>query len=500
MERQLSEQRQNREVSDDLALRLAEREEQSREEMERLRLIQDDYDKLTLSMKEEKDGRERDRIFYGRETRDLEMKHKRSIESKEEHVKALNVELTQIKTQLEARENDYKKLQTMISKIEDEHKELGHSHINDTAALELEIDRLSRDGERYERDITQLRKEQERKDKLMIEREKELNEANNENRELSLQLNSESQSNIYNNERIHSSQQQYQEALEEVTRLKDRLQESDSRLMREEKGLNQSESQYKQQITERNTLLLSVYQYMEKIIGVEKNRKNSDARPYNNFNAFHENLISKMKSISNIQLKFDKKSKDIENVWVEKFANLKKQVDSRWKQLERLEVSIKSASDLHKQWRLRANEKTRELDELKQSYNEIMIQLSNAKSKSLSPSIDSNTEVKSLTARANTAERRLNITQNQLNQAEEKLIEARNKIIESDNKWANRAKEFEARMKAAEEKVKRERQGAKDRVYDLEKNIDNLNKQIDGANKRNTTLQTLVRSSSQHSS
>ena len=286
IERQMMDMRQTREISDDLALRLAEREEESRKELEQLRQLEFDYESLATSMKEEKDGRERDRIFYGREKRDMEMEHNRAIEHKTTMCQDYQTQLHQLRSQLSAREEDYQKLQTRMKKVLSEHQELGDSHTNDRATLELEIERLERDAERYIADIEELRSELERKDKMLEERERGLHGSNVENRELSYQLKAESQTNAYNIEKLHTSQQQYQDALEEVTRLRDRLKEVDSRLMREEKGVNMSESQYKQQVTERNTLLLTIYQYMEKLVG-HSDRRQSDARPYNNFNAFH---------------------------------------------------------------------------------------------------------------------------------------------------------------------------------------------------------------------
>ncbi|TIB90893.1 hypothetical protein E3Q06_00136 [Wallemia mellicola] len=494
IERQMTELRQTREVSDDLALRLAEREEQSRQEYEQLRQLEHDYDVLASSMKEEKDGRERDRIFYGREKRDIEMENERTLEHKTTICQEYQTEVHQLRSQLSVREEDYQKLQQRMRKMVSEHQELGDHHTNDRATMEMEIERLERDAEKYLADINQLRAELERKDSILEKRNMSLNEANNENRELSYQLKAELQTNEYNIERLHTSQQQYQDALEEVTRLKDRLKEMDSRLMREEKGVTMSESQYKQQVTERNTLLLTIYQYMEKLVGPThgQDRRDSSARPYNNFNQFHENLITKMRVISSLEMKFDKRAKEIETNWMTKFASLRKQVEGKWKQIDGLESSVKSASEVHKQWRMKSNEKSREVDELKHQYNDLMTQLASAKSRAGQSSNDS-TEIKSLTARATTAERKLNITQNQLTQVENKLVEARNKIIDSDNKWSTRAKEFETKMKAAEDKVRRERLGAKDRVTDLEKNIENLNKQIEGATKRNTTIQGLTK-------
>ena len=77
-------------------------------------------------------------------------------------------------------------------------------------------------------------------------------------------------------------------------------------------------------------------------------------------------------------------------------------------------------------------------------------------------------EVRALTARATTAERRINILQNQLAAHEEKMATMNERTTVADNKWENRVKEYEARLKQAEEKIKRERQGGKERVLELE--------------------------------
>ncbi len=80
-------------------------------------------------------------------------------------------------------------------------------------------------------------------------------------------------------------------------------------------------------------------------------------------------------------------------------------------------------------------------------------------------------EVRSLTARAQNAERRAMNLQNQLLQAEEKLTTVNQKTTAADSKWESRVKEFESRLKTADEKIKRERQGGKERAQELENQL-----------------------------
>ncbi len=122
------------------------------------------------------------------------------------------------------------------------------------------------------------------------------------------------------------------------------------------------------------------------------------------------------------------------------------------------------------------------------------------------PGSDS-TEIRSLTTRAQNAERRLNNAQNQLLSTEEKLATVSQKTVLADNKWEARVKEYEARLKAAEERVKRERQGSKERVLELENSLKcvfvcswvisliicrGLQRQLDIAQKRNALLNELT--------
>ena len=80
-------------------------------------------------------------------------------------------------------------------------------------------------------------------------------------------------------------------------------------------------------------------------------------------------------------------------------------------------------------------------------------------------------ELRSMTSRAMTAERRLNVAQNQLVIAEEKLAQAGQSTVTATTKWEARVKEYESRIKATEEKYKRERQGGKERATELENNL-----------------------------
>ena len=124
-------------------------------------------------------------------------------------------------------------------------------------------------------------------------------------------------------------------------------------------------------------------------------------------------------------------------------------------------------------------------------------------------------EIRSLTARAQNAERRAINLQNQLLQSEEKLTAVNQKTAAADTKWDARVKEYETRLKAAEEKVKREKQGGKERAQELDNQLKyvsvvaspmaqnvlilivrnrSLQRQLELANKRTSTLNEIIES------
>lgn len=166
--------------------------------------------------------------------------------------------------------------------------------------------------------------------------------------------------------------------------------------------------------------------------------------------------------------------------------DLRKQLDHRWKQIDKFEASVKTFAEIKTTWRRKLASREGELEAVKvhfviliiafqlilkypQTTNaEMALQLANIKRPGQTTDA---MEVRSLSTRAANAERRLNNAQNQLLATEEKVAAMNQRSAAADAKWEARVKEYEARLKAAEERVKRERQGGKERVTELESNL-----------------------------
>jgi len=277
----------------------------------------------------------------------------------------------------------------------------------------------------------------------------------------------------------------------DVMAYKAKVAELEQRLSKDQRMLLSAESQYRDQLTERNTLLLTIYQYMDKILGVDKTPKKSgqaETKPFTNFGVFHDNLITRLKALSQIQLQFDQRCKEVEGRFTEKLNDMRKQLDHRWKQIDKFEASVKAYAETKVTWRRKLAAKEGELEAIKATNREMAIQLSGIKRPGQSDAM----EVRSLTTRAANAERRLNNAQNQLLATEEKVAAMNQKSATADAKWEARVKEYEARLKAAEERVKRERQGSKERVAELENNLKGIQRQFDLAQKRNQQLAEVI--------
>lgn len=80
---------------------------------------------------------------------------------------------------------------------------------------------------------------------------------------------------------------------------------------------------------------------------------------------FHDNLITRLKALSQIQLDFDKQCKETEARFNEKFNEMRKQMESRWKQLDKFETSVKAIVEAKSAWRRKMSAKEGEIDALK---------------------------------------------------------------------------------------------------------------------------------------
>ncbi|KAH8978057.1 hypothetical protein EDB92DRAFT_1912417 [Lactarius akahatsu] len=438
----------------------------------------------------EREARERAEAELDKAHRDFESdmrRSRRTFEAHEASAQTAQADLARVQALLSQREADVSALQAALSTQETAAKTQGEHATTARFSLQLEADRLKRDLERLEDELTRARKDLHERETRMRERDGVIDTLHAENRELSAQLASQTQARLNATDKLDLVQSSLSTAEADAASLRARAQELEQRLSKDQRSLLTVENQYRDQLTERNTLLLTIYQYMDKILGVDKTPKKggqAETKPYTNFGIFHDNLISRLKSLSQIQLDFEKRVKEAEARYTEKLNEIRKSLDHRWRQLDKFETSVKQCADTKTTIRRKLSAKEGELESAKSTLSDLTAQLAILKR----PTPGDSNEVKALMIRANNAERRLANAQNQLAAAEEKMAAMNQKTTVADGKWEARVKEYETRLRAAEEKVKRERQGYKERVLELENQIRSLQRQRELADKRNQQL------------
>ncbi|KAI0684015.1 hypothetical protein BC835DRAFT_1294342 [Cytidiella melzeri] len=452
-------------------------------------------EKLVAEMQRERSNRERlesERDKLQRDHDESVRQSKRALDAKESALQSALNDLARSQALLSQRESDLSAVQSALQDMEKESRKLGESHTTARFSLQLEVDRLRRDVERLEDELARARKDLDDREGKGRDRESILDRLHADNRDLSTQLAAQTQARLNMSEKLDNVQASLKSTEAEAAALRTKVTELEQRLSKDQRSLLTAESQYRDQLTERNTLLLTIYQYMDKILGVDKTPKKNGAaetKPFTNFSVFHDNLIARLKALSQIQLDFDKRCKEVEAKYAEKLSEMRKQLDSRWKQIDKFESSLKTLAEAKGAWRKKLAAKDGEIEALKTTNTELQGVISSSSRKS---GTGDTMEVRALNARAATAERRIVVLQNQLAASEEKIAAIGEKTTVADSKWENRVKEYEARLRQAEEKIKRERQGGKERALELETQAKSYQRQLDLAQKRIQQLNDLM--------
>lgn len=177
------------------------------------------------------------------------------------------------------------------------------------------------------------------------------------------------------------------------------------------------------------------------------------------------------------------------------YSALKRQHDSRMRQLDQFETTIKLATDTQRQWRARLTTKQGEVESARETASELQKQISSLKQRASIAGTTPGTITEHTKAvnRASHLEKRLVATQTQLKTAEEKLNEAKVKVAAAEGSWQARLRELQERNRELEEKVKRERQGAKERMNELMVQVTNLKEQVEASDRRGKQLDSVIK-------
>jgi DNA repair exonuclease SbcCD ATPase subunit len=228
---------------------------------------------LVEEVNNERDARERAESQLDKANRDFDSEMRRSRRAHEAHeasTQTTQTELARVQALLGQREADVSALQTALSAQEAAAKTQGEHATTARFSLQLEADRLKRDLERLEDELARARKDLHERETRMRERDGVIDTLHAENRELAAQLAAQTQARLNATDKLDLTQSNLSTAEIDVVSLRTRVQELEQRLSKDQRSLLAAENQYRDQLTERNTLLLTIYQYMDKILGVDK--------------------------------------------------------------------------------------------------------------------------------------------------------------------------------------------------------------------------------------
>ena len=202
---------------------------------------------------------------------DAELRKERRLrEGKESALQSALNDLARAQSLLDQRETDLQAVQSVLQTLEAESKKAGETHTTARFSLQLETDRLKRDLERVEDELARARKALDEQENKGRDRDGALDKLHAENRELASQLAAQTQAKLNLSEKLDGAQADLRTSEGELAALKAKVTELEQRLSKDQRSLLAAETQYRDQLTERNTLLLTIYQYLDKILGVDK--------------------------------------------------------------------------------------------------------------------------------------------------------------------------------------------------------------------------------------
>ena len=375
---------------------------------------------LVDDLKDEERQREQMHTEYASRHAGTDARTQRALDAKDEQIAALEQQLQDGRREQAQHERDYARLQRAL-------EERGAGSAG-TALTEAERDRHQREARRLAQQVATLEEELARREDHWHDAEEEVARLAAETRELASLLQTERRTRLGAQDRLATSQRALEDAQQELARARSRRDELDRAARRASAPGGGAE---RAQLAERTALLASVYDALHKALaGAEGARTRGDEAGaqlvHSNYTLFQERLTARLRRLGAIHAHFEQRARTLEKEQTEQVTQLRRQQDTRWGQVERIERSIRAATEKQAQWRRRVAEKEAELGALQKANTELQHQVARARGGA---------------APAPPAP-----------------------AAGSPARWSQRLRELETRCKEAEERVQRERLGARERA------------------------------------
>ncbi|ORX40156.1 hypothetical protein BD324DRAFT_648758 [Kockovaella imperatae] len=417
--------------------------------------LQGERDDAIADAREAEDRAMNEREKWRSESRAEVQDLRKRLSQSEELGAQLQSELDAAQDIVTRRDRELESVQRTVQSLEDE-RDRRMSEGRDSVRLQGDISQMRRDLSAAQDELEQARSDLARTEERMRQRDVE-----------------KGQMNARQHERDANS-------------LRERLEELEPMLTETQQERFQLQRQSEQQRQERSDLLLKVLKDINRFLGTE------DQETPANFGVFRDTLLTRLRAMTGAKSDWEKRIKESEASMDQKMNNLKRQLEAKWRAIDSFEAAIKKLEATRLQWKNKYAAKAGELEAAKAQNAELAHQLSGSKPAE-SPG-GSSAALRSLTERAQAAEKRSQNLANQLSHLEAKLAEVQAKAGQAEDRWAARVKEYENRLRIAGEKIKTEKQGGKERARQLEDQVRELEKHVDAARKRNLRAEGVVAS------
>lgn len=191
--------------------------------------------------------------------------------SRVQDVRRAEQEVSHARETLAVREKDVDDLQQALDGMSRSLASQDENATNDQFALQLELDRLKRDLARLDAELSRTRLDADHKAESVRERDMTLATLNSEIKDLNAQLAAQTQARLGLTDKFDQGARALRETQDELQAARDRLRVVEQQLSTDHRSLSRTEAQYRDQLTERNTLLLTAYQHLEKMVGPDRN-------------------------------------------------------------------------------------------------------------------------------------------------------------------------------------------------------------------------------------
>lgn len=138
------------------------------------------------------------------------------------------------------------------------------------------------------------------------------------NNDISAQLALQTQNRLNLSDQLDATSKTLRQTQEDLDAVKDRLRRAEKDQNSNSRSSGRANADYRDQLSERNSLLQNVYQAIDKAVGMDKKRPTqADLKPHTNFAIFHDAIMSRIRVIVQVQQMFERKAKDIEGRFVD---------------------------------------------------------------------------------------------------------------------------------------------------------------------------------------